>query len=68
VNVDCTLLHLYGIIGLHLRVIMRKRNEGEIETNLLDSTLFLGGSISGTLEIYAMVGQFMSQCIPKVHE
>jgi hypothetical protein len=61
VNVDCILLHLYGLIGLHLRVIRRMRNEGETETCFLESALFLGGgSRSGTLELYAMVGQLVS--------
>jgi hypothetical protein len=60
VNIDCILLHLYGFIGMHLRVIMRMRNEGETEAYFLDSALFLGGSLSGTLELYAMFGQFMS--------
>jgi hypothetical protein len=35
---------------------MRMRNKGETETYFLDSALFLGGFISGTLELYAMVG------------
>jgi hypothetical protein len=52
VNVDCILFQLYGLIGLHLRVIMRMREEGEIETYFLGSALFLGvGSGSRTLEL-----------------
>jgi hypothetical protein len=42
VNINCILLHLYGLIGLHLRVIKRMRNEGASETYLLDLALFLG--------------------------
>jgi hypothetical protein len=43
---------------MHLRVIKRMRNEGENKAYFLDSVLFLegGGSWSGTLELYAMVG------------
>jgi hypothetical protein len=33
----------YRLIGLHLRVIMRMRNDGETEAYFLDSALFLGG-------------------------
>jgi hypothetical protein len=33
----------YGLIGLHLRVIKRMRNEGETEPYFLDLVLFLGG-------------------------
>jgi hypothetical protein len=39
---------------------MRMRNEGETETCFLESVLFLGGFRLGTLELYAMFGQFMS--------
>jgi hypothetical protein len=34
----------------------KMKNEGETEAYLLDSALFLGGSWSETLEVYAMVG------------
>jgi hypothetical protein len=36
------------------------RNEGETQAYFLDSALFLGGYKSGTLELYAIVGQFIS--------
>jgi hypothetical protein len=39
---------------------MRMRNEGETETSFLEFILFLRGSKSGTLELYAMIGQFVS--------
>jgi hypothetical protein len=56
------------LIGLHLRVIIRIRNKGETEAYFLDSVLFLGGSRSGTLELYEMVEQFMPLMYPKDHE
>ena len=36
------LLHLYGLIGLHLSVMKRIGNEGETETYFLDLELLLG--------------------------
>jgi hypothetical protein len=45
----CILLHLYGLIGLHLRVIKRMRNEGETKAYFLDSALFLGVFLIGDL-------------------
>jgi hypothetical protein len=37
---DCILLHLYGLMVLHLRVVVRMRNKGETETSFLESILF----------------------------
>jgi hypothetical protein len=39
---------------------MRMRKEGETGTYFLDFALFIGGTRSGTLDLYAVVGQFMS--------
>jgi hypothetical protein len=39
---------------------MRMRKEGETKAYFLDLALFLGVSRSGTLELYAMVGKFIS--------
>jgi hypothetical protein len=58
VNVDCILLQLYGLIGLHLRVIMRMRKEGERDRNLFLrlGVIFRGGFWIKDLRAYAMVG------------
>jgi hypothetical protein len=68
VNVDCILLHLYGLIGLHLRVIMRMRNEGETETSFLESILFLGFFLIGDLRALCNGWTIYVLIIPKVHE
>jgi hypothetical protein len=54
------LLHLYGLIGLHLRVIKMMRNEGETETYSLDLALFLGGFLIGDLRNLCNGWTFMS--------
>ena len=48
-NVDCILLHLYGLIGLHLSVMKRIGNEGETKTYSLDFALLLGEFLIGDL-------------------
>jgi hypothetical protein len=66
--VDCILLHLYGLIGLHLRVIVSTRNVGETETSFLESILFLGGFSIEDLRAVCNGWTVCVLIIPKVHE
>jgi hypothetical protein len=68
VNIDCILLHLYGLIGLHLRVIRRMRNKGETKTYFLESALFFGGFLIGDLRALCNSWTVSVLIFPKVHE